>query len=73
MERVRVAWRPRLRFLKNRPRALVARGWARITKDIELQVGLLEPALKSEIWALAVVVWGSFVAMNPEIPTAQTW
>ncbi len=28
MERVRVAWRPRLRFLRNRSRAQAARGWA---------------------------------------------
>ena len=28
MERVRVAWRPRLRFLRNRSWAQAARGWA---------------------------------------------
>jgi hypothetical protein len=28
VERVRVAWRPRLRFLRNRSRAQAARGWA---------------------------------------------
>src|SRR5439155_25659525 len=28
VERVRVAWRPRVRFLRNRSRAQPARGWA---------------------------------------------
>lgn len=42
VERVRVAWRPRLRFLRNRSRAQAARGWACDGGDSEPQpLGLL--------------------------------
>src|SRR5207249_334270 len=67
VERVRVAWRPRLRFLRNRSRAQAARGWAAMVRHRAPAVGVVvaapgggsgqKRAPGSRVWEGAAGTW----------------